>query len=131
MKEQWIVKLRHRVRDENSVKAPEGLLDDIKHAISERGMGPVTSPKAGKAIGRRWMYRMASVAALLAIGMFVYELSQLPQTTPSPTGKAVDIARLADIGRSVMEERERTACAQGGGSGIGQKDCAYACTAGG
>ena len=49
------------------------------------------------------MYRVASVAALLAIGMFVYELSQLPQTTPSPTGKAVDIARLADIGRSVME----------------------------
>lgn len=103
MKEQWIVKLRHRVRHENSVKAPEGLLDDIKYAISERGMGPVTSPKAGKAIGRRWLYRVASVAALLAIGLFVYELSQLPQTTPSPTGKAVDIARLADIGPSVME----------------------------
>ena len=103
MKEQWIVKLRHRVRHENSVKTPEGLLDDIRHAISERGMDPVMSPKAGKAIGRRWLYRVASVAALLAIDLFVYELSQLPQTTPSPTGKAVGIARLADIGPSVME----------------------------
>ena len=72
MKEEWLDKLQTRIQHEYDVKAPEGLLDDIKREMARRGVTPAHSSTQKHArIIPLWGYRAASVASIVAIGLYL------------------------------------------------------------
>lgn len=80
MKRDWLYKVRTRIRNESKVQAPKGLLDDIKKEMNRRGVAPVYStPKKSKTIPM-WVYRSVSVAALLAVGLYLSDLLISPDS---------------------------------------------------
>lgn len=89
MKEEWLEKLQTRVRSEHDVKAPEGLLDDIKKEMARRGVAPISS--ARKKAGRLslWLYRSVSVAAVVAVFLYLAHIIMVPST---PSGQMASVA---------------------------------------
>ncbi|MFZ1235720.1 MAG: porin family protein [Prevotella sp.] len=73
MKEKWLDKLLSRIQSEN-VKAPKGLLDDIKMEMIRRGIAPVHSTQQKVRIVPLWIYRSASVAAIFAVGLYLGDM---------------------------------------------------------
>ncbi len=73
MKEKWLDKLHSRIQSEN-VKAPKGLLDDIKMEMLRRGIAPVHSTKQKVRMVPLWIYRSASVAAIFAVGLYLGDM---------------------------------------------------------
>lgn len=73
MKEKWLDKLLSRIQSEN-VKAPKGLLDDIKMEMIRRGIAPVHSTQQKVRMVPLWIYRSASVAAILAVGLYLSDM---------------------------------------------------------
>ncbi|MFC2475495.1 MAG: hypothetical protein ACFNT8_06495 [Prevotella sp.] len=49
-KEDWLNKLHTRVQNSDHVKAPEGLLDDIKKEMARRGVAPAHTAVKGARI---------------------------------------------------------------------------------
>lgn len=94
MKEKWLNKLQARIESEYDVKAPEGLLDDIKMEMTRRGVVPAHSSTRQKAKTiSLWIYRSASVAAIFAVGlylgdMFIEQSSLPPRITTVLDNKA-------------------------------------------
>ena len=74
MKKDWLYKVRHRIRIERKVQAPEGLLDDIKKEMTRRGVAPVHSTSNRSKTIPMWVYRSAAAAALLAVGLYITDL---------------------------------------------------------
>ena len=69
--EEWLDNLRMRVQDAEYVKAPQGLLDDVKGELARRGVAPT------KAAGKSTLHTLwgvigaTSAAAILAVGILV------------------------------------------------------------
>ena len=82
MKKEWLDKLQTRVQNEHDVKAPEGLLDDIKKEMARRGVAPV--PPARKKARRLslWLYRSVSVAAVVAVCLYLGNILISPYSMP-------------------------------------------------
>lgn len=83
MKEEWISKIGIRMGDEHIVKAPEGLLEDIKAEMERRAITPVATRKKKNVS----LLRHCSVAAaILVCGIFLWYSLQQDQTTQRQTG---------------------------------------------
>ena len=107
MKEEWLDKLQTRIQHEYDVKAPEGLLDDIKREMARRGVTPAHSSTQKHArIIPLWGYRAASVASIVAIGLYLgYILvnhSYLPNQTATTLGnKTTPASKAQTISSSI------------------------------
>lgn len=93
MKEKWLNKLQTRIQSEYDVKAPDGLLDDIKKEMNRRGVAPLHSARRKEKTLPLWIYRTASVAAIFAVGlylgdMFIEQSSLPPRITTVLDNKA-------------------------------------------
>lgn len=74
MKEDWLDTLRTRIQNECDVKAPDGLLNDIKQEMNRRGVTPMRSTRQKASVVPLWTYRVASAAAIIGIGIFLSHL---------------------------------------------------------
>ena len=74
MKEDWLDTLRTRIQNECDVKAPDGLLNDIKQEMNRRGVTPMRSARQKASVVPLWTYRAASAAAIIGIGIFLSHL---------------------------------------------------------
>ena len=74
MKEDWLDTLRTRIQNECDVKAPDGLLNDIKQEMNRRGVTPMRSTRQKASIVPLWTYRAVSAAAIIGIGIFLSHL---------------------------------------------------------
>ena len=74
MKEDWLDTLRTRIQNECDVKAPDGLLNDIKQEMNRRGVAPMRSTRQKASVVPLWTYRAASAAAIIGIGFFLSHL---------------------------------------------------------
>ena len=74
MKEDWLDTLRTRMQNECDVKAPDGLLNDIKQEMNRRGVTPMRSARQKASVVPLWTYRAASAAAIIGIGIFLSHL---------------------------------------------------------
>ena len=74
MKEDWLDTLRTRIQNECDVKAPDGLLNDIKKEMNRRGVTPMRSARQKASVVPLWTYRAASAAAIIGIGIFLSHL---------------------------------------------------------
>ena len=74
MKEDWLDTLRTRIQNECDVKAPDGLLNDIKQEMNRRGVAPMRSTRQKASVVPLWTYRAASAAAIIGIGIFLSHL---------------------------------------------------------
>ena len=74
MKEDWLDTLRTRIQNECDVKAPDGLLNDIKKEMNRRGVTPMRSTQQKTSVVPLWTYRAASAAAIIGIGIFLSHL---------------------------------------------------------
>ena len=74
MKEDWLDTLRTRIQHECDVKAPDGLLNDIKQEMNRRGVTPMRSARQKASVVPLWTYRAASAAAIIGIGIFLSHL---------------------------------------------------------
>ena len=74
MKEDWLDTLRKRIQNECDVKAPDGLLNDIKKEMNRRGVTPMRSARQKSSVVPLWTYRAASAAAIIGIGIFLSHL---------------------------------------------------------
>lgn len=91
MKEKWLNKLQARIESEYDVKAPEGLLDDIKMEMTRRGVVPAHSSTRQKAKTiSLWIYRSASVAAIVAIGLYLGDMLIDQPSLPKPVATVLD-----------------------------------------
>lgn len=70
-KKEWLNDLRVRVQGADHVKAPEGLLDDIKREMIRRGVAPARTAGKGTHISHMWVYGAACAAAILAVGLYM------------------------------------------------------------
>ena len=66
MKEQWTDKIRQRM-ETLDVKAPEGLLDDIKAEMARRGIVPSATRKPHRRTAAMWVWRGVACAAMIAL----------------------------------------------------------------
>lgn len=66
MKEQWTDKIRQRM-ETLDVKAPEGLLDDIKAEMARRSIVPSTTRKPHRRTAAMWVWRGVACAAMIAL----------------------------------------------------------------
>ncbi len=91
MKEKWLNKLQARIESEYDVKAPEGLLDDIKMEMTRRGVVPAHSSTRQKAKTiSLWIYRSASVAAIVAIGLYLGDMLIDQPSLPKQVATVLD-----------------------------------------
>lgn len=74
MKEDWLDTLRTRIQNECDVKAPDGLLNDIKQEMNRRGVTPMRSARQKASVVPLWTYRAVSAAAIIGIGIFLSHL---------------------------------------------------------
>ena len=74
MKEDWLDTLRTRIQNECDVKAPDGLLNDIKQEMNRRGVTPMRSTQQKASVVPLWTYRAVSAAAIIGIGIFLSHL---------------------------------------------------------
>ena len=74
MKEDWLDTLRTRIQNECDVKAPDGLLNDIKQEMNRRGVTPMRSTRQKASVVPLWTYRAVSAAAIIGIGIFLSHL---------------------------------------------------------
>ena len=74
MKEDWLDTLRTRIQNECDVKAPDGLLNDIKQEMNRRGVTPMRPARQKASVVPLWTYRAASAAAIIGIGIFLSHL---------------------------------------------------------
>ena len=74
MKEDWLDTLRTRIQNECDVKAPDGLLNDIKQEMNRRGVTPMRPARQKTSVVPLWTYRVASAAAIIGIGIFLSHL---------------------------------------------------------
>ena len=74
MKEDWLDTLRTRIQNECDVKAPDGLLNDIKQEMNRRGVTPMRSTRQKASVVPLWTYRAASAAAIIGIGILLSHL---------------------------------------------------------
>ena len=74
MKEDWLDTLRTRIQNECDVKAPDGLLNDIKQEMNRRGVTPMRSTRQKASVVPLWTYRAVSAAAIIGIGFFLSHL---------------------------------------------------------
>ena len=84
-KEDWLNKLRTRVQDAEHVKAPEGLLDDVRKEMARRGVAPAHTAVKGARIVPLWAYSVASVAAALAVCFYLGGVFTDPSSSLLPT----------------------------------------------
>ena len=84
-KEDWLNKLHTRVQNSDHVKAPEGLLDDIKKEMAHRGVAPAHTTVKGARIVPLWVYSVASVAAVLAVCFYLGGAFTDPSPSLLPT----------------------------------------------
>ena len=84
-KEDWLNKLHTRVQNSDHVKAPEGLLDDIKKEMAHRGVAPAHTAVKGARIVPLWVYSVASVAAILAVCFYLGGAFTDPSPSLLPT----------------------------------------------
>ena len=89
MKEKWLNDLQARIQSEYKVSPPEGLLDDIKAEMQRRGLAPehAVEPK-GKAL-RLWIYRAMSAAAVVVIGLYLFNMPTERSPLPKPSLTAI------------------------------------------
>ena len=82
MKKEWLDKLQTRVQNEHDVKAPEGLLDDIKKEMARRGVAPVSPARKKPKQLSLWLYRSVSVAAVIAVCLYLGNIIISPYSMP-------------------------------------------------
>lgn len=75
MKEEWLDKLQTRIQNEYDVKAPDGLLDDIRQEMRRRGAEPARRRAAAVPL-----WTVPAAAAVVGIGLFLTRL--LPVDSP-------------------------------------------------
>jgi len=87
--EEWLDNLRTRVQNAEYVKAPQGLLDDVKGELARRGVAPAKA--AGKSVLRTlWgVIGVTSAAAILAVGLYLSGVftHKLPSSALTNTAK--------------------------------------------
>ncbi len=82
MKKEWLDKLQTSVQNEHDVKAPEGLLDDIKKEMARRGVAPVPPTRKKAQRLSLWLYRSVSVAAVVAVCLYLGNIIIAPYSMP-------------------------------------------------
>ena len=90
MKEKWLNKLQARIQSEYEAKAPEGLLDDIKKEMNRRGVAPVHSTRQKAKIVPLWIYRSASVAVMIAVGLCLGDMFVDQSSLPKQVATVLD-----------------------------------------
>ena len=87
--EEWLDNLRTRVQNAEYVKAPQGLLDDVKGELARRGVAPAKA--AEKSVLRTlWgAIGVTSAAAILAVGLYLSGVftHKLPSSALTNTAK--------------------------------------------
>lgn len=101
MKTDWLNKVQTRLRNEQHAQAPQGLLDDIKNEMRRRGMAPTCRPPRHRKVVALWGVRAASIAAFLAVGLYIVHRTTLPSAdkplvstiAPSPLAPSNIVSR--------------------------------------
>ena len=101
MKTDWLNKVQTRLRNEQHAQAPQGLLDDIKNEMRRRGMAPTCRPPRRRKVVALWGVRVASIAAFLAVGLYIVHRTTLPSAdkplvstiAPSPLAPSNIVSR--------------------------------------
>lgn len=83
MKEQWTDKIRQRM-ETLDVKAPEGLLDDIKAEMARRGIAPSAPKQTHRRTAAMWVWRGVACAAMIALVAGVGTWLMAPQGDLQP-----------------------------------------------
>lgn len=83
MKEKWLNDLQARIQKEYHVSAPEGLLDDIKLEMQRRGITPKQSGRQKARIVPLWLYSSISIAAMVVIGLYLFDVSTKQSLFPN------------------------------------------------
>lgn len=83
MKEQWTDKIRQRM-ETLDVKAPEGLLDDIKAEMARRGVAPSAPKQTHRRTAAMWVWRGVACAAMIALVAGVSTWLMAPQGDLQP-----------------------------------------------
>ena len=107
MKEDWLDTLRTRIQNECDVKAPDGLLNDIKQEMNRRGVTPMRSTQQKASVVPLWTYRVASAAAIIGIGIFLSHLlldhTSLPKQCATIINNKIKNVQPSQI-RSITQE---------------------------
>ena len=101
MKTDWLNKVQTRLRNEQHAQAPQGLLDDIKNEMRRRGIAPTCRPPRRRKVVALWGVRAASIAAFLAVGLYIVHRMTLPSAdkplvstiAPSPLAPSSIVSR--------------------------------------
>lgn len=97
MKQDWMKQMRHQMGNYQH-KVPEGLLDDIKKEMLRRGIDPVPAKKTNAPTLSTWAWRVAGIAALLAVAVLIgVKMADAP-----------DVSRIAQKEQSLQEIRPKT-----------------------
>lgn len=83
MKEQWTDKIRQRM-ETLDVKAPEGLLDNIKAEMARRGIAPSAPQQPHRRTAAMWVWRGVACAAMIALVASVGTWLMAPQGDLQP-----------------------------------------------
>ena len=112
MKEDWLDILQTRIQNECDVKAPDGLLDDIKQEMNRRGVAPVRSTRQKASVIPLWTYRAASAAAIIGIGILLSHLllddTSLPKQYATITDKKTNTVPASTTTSIVSESKVAT-----------------------